>query len=389
MMLELRNICKTYTQGKLEVPVLKDITLSVEEGEYVAVMGPSGSGKTTLMNIIGCLDSPTSGEYLLEGEDIAQNSDSKMSDVRLKSIGFVFQSFYLLSRQSALENVALPLLYAGVRRKERLEIARKALERVGLGDRVNFKPTQLSGGQCQRVAIARAIVNNPKILLADEPTGALDTKSGEQIMEIFQRLNSEGVTIVMITHEPEIAAHAGRILHIRDGRLQEAAAPAPKAEGPSLPGDVIPPEEFHLGAAPRPQQAPEPEKPLQPAPPPPPAPVQREEASQRPAPSKGPRHSAAHGAPARRPRHSAQGAAPARGKSRPGPAPRPEPGGFGAPIPIDLSGAFAPPAPRPESKERRRPRKPAWASPPERSPAPVRPGLPTRFGKGTDIHEHA
>lgn len=222
MMLELRNICKTYLQGRMEVPVLKDISLSVEEGEYLAIMGPSGSGKTTLMNIIGCLDAPTSGAYLLEGEDIAGLGDSKMSDVRLHSIGFVFQSFYLLSRQSAQDNVALPLLYAGVRRRERQEMARQALERVGLGDRTNFKPTQLSGGQCQRVAIARAIVNSPKILLADEPTGALDTKSGEQIMEIFQRLNEEGVTIVMITHEPEIAAHAKRTLHIRDGRLVDA-----------------------------------------------------------------------------------------------------------------------------------------------------------------------
>ena len=224
MMLELKNIYKNYTQGKMDVPVLKDISLSVDEGEYVAIMGPSGSGKTTLMNIIGCLDSPTSGEYILEGKDISQSSDNKLSDVRLHSIGFVFQSFYLLSRQSALDNVALPLLYAGVRRKERQAIARKALERVGLGDRVNFKPTQLSGGQCQRVAIARAIVNNPKVLLADEPTGALDTKSGEQIMEIFQKLNEEGVTIVMITHEPEIAAHAKRVLHIRDGMLLEAQA---------------------------------------------------------------------------------------------------------------------------------------------------------------------
>ena len=222
MILELRNICKTYLQGRMEMPVLKDISLSVEEGEYLAIMGPSGSGKTTLMNIIGCLDAPTSGAYLLEGEDIAGLGDSKMSDVRLHSIGFVFQSFYLLSRQSAQDNVALPLLYAGVRRRERQEMARQALERVGLGDRTSFKPPQLSGGQCQRVAIARAIVNSPKILLADEPTGALDTKSGEQIMEIFQRLNEEGVTIVMITHEPEIAAHAKRTLHIRDGRLVDA-----------------------------------------------------------------------------------------------------------------------------------------------------------------------
>ena len=264
MMLELKNIYKNYTQGKMDVPVLKDISLSVDEGEYVAIMGPSGSGKTTLMNIIGCLDSPTSGEYILEGKDISQSSDNKLSDVRLHSIGFVFQSFYLLSRQSALENVALPLLYAGVRRKERLEIARKALERVGLGDRVNFKPTQLSGGQCQRVAIARAIVNDPKVLLADEPTGALDTKSGEQIMEIFQKLNEEGVTIVMITHEPEIAAHAKRVLHIRDGMLLEAQAsgttpagaapvtgetPAPSVP---LPPDVIPVQEFHIAPKKRP-----------------------------------------------------------------------------------------------------------------------------------------
>lgn len=222
MILELRNIYKTYTQGKLDVPVLKDVSLSVEEGEYLAIMGPSGSGKTTLMNIIGCLDTPTSGEYFLEDQDLSNETDLRLSQVRLHSIGFVFQSFHLLPRQSAVENVALPLLYAGVKKKERLEMARKALERVGLGDRTEFKPTQLSGGQCQRVAIARAIVNNPKLLLADEPTGALDTTAGEQIMEVFQRLNDEGVTIVMITHEPQIAAHAQRTLHIRDGRLTDA-----------------------------------------------------------------------------------------------------------------------------------------------------------------------
>lgn len=226
MILELRNIFKTYYQGKMEVPVLKDVSLSVAEGEYLAIMGPSGSGKTTLMNLIGCLDVPTSGQYLLEGQELSNESDAKLSQVRLRSIGFVFQSFYLLSRQSAVDNVALPLLYAGIRRRERTEKAKLALERVGLGDRLSFKPTQLSGGQCQRVAIARAIVNNPKILLADEPTGALDTKSGEQIMEIFQKLNDEGVTIVMITHEPEIAAHAKRTLHIRDGQLLDAP-PAP------------------------------------------------------------------------------------------------------------------------------------------------------------------
>lgn len=249
MILELRNIFKTYQQGKLDVPVLKNVSLSVSEGEYVAIMGPSGSGKTTLMNIIGCLDIPTSGTYLLEGEDLSQQSDTKMSEVRLRSIGFVFQSFYLLSRQSAIENVALPLLYAGVRRRERLETARKALERVGLGDRTDFKPTQLSGGQCQRVAIARAIVNNPKILLADEPTGALDTKSGEQIMEIFQKLNEEGVTIVMITHEPEIAAHAQRILHIRDGRLTDDQGNFLSPEE-TIPEETIPEEEAALETSP-------------------------------------------------------------------------------------------------------------------------------------------
>lgn len=243
MILELKDICKIYQQGHMDVPVLKNISLSVAEGEYLAIMGPSGSGKTTLMNIIGCLDNPTTGEYWLEGEDIARNSDTKMSTIRLHSIGFVFQSFYLLSRQSALENVALPLLYAGVPKKERLAIAKKALERVGLGDRTEFKPTQLSGGQCQRVAIARAIVNSPKILLADEPTGALDTHSGEQVMDIFRSLNEEGVTIVMITHEPDIAKHAKRILHIRDGCLRDggggfvfsAADPAGDPEPPENP----------------------------------------------------------------------------------------------------------------------------------------------------------
>ncbi len=255
MILELRNICKTYDQGKLEVPALNNVSLSVDEGEYLAIMGPSGSGKTTLMNIIGCLDTPTSGEYLLEGENLSEQSDVKLSQVRLRSIGFVFQSFYLLPRQSAVENVALPLLYAGVRRRERIETAKAALERVGLGDRMNFKPTQLSGGQCQRVAIARAIVNNPKLLLADEPTGALDTKSGEQVMEIFNKLNEEGVTIVMITHEPEIAAHAGRVLHIRDGRLIDAQRNflVPDNRKTAAPADLISPQNFLAGARPAPK----------------------------------------------------------------------------------------------------------------------------------------
>ena len=221
MILNLQNIYKDYQQDKLVVPVLKDISLTVEEGEYVAVMGPSGSGKTTLMNIIGCLDKPTSGTYELAGENVLGLKDRALSDLRLKSIGFVFQSFHLMPRESAIENVSLPLSYAGVRKKERRQRAVSALERVGLGDRVDFKPTQLSGGQKQRVAIARAMVNNAKILLADEPTGALDSKSGEQIMELFGRLNEEGVTIVMITHDPKIAANAKRIVRIIDGEIFE------------------------------------------------------------------------------------------------------------------------------------------------------------------------
>ena len=221
MILNLQNIYKDYQQEKLVVPVLKDVSLTVEEGEYVAIMGPSGSGKTTLMNIIGCLDRPTSGTYELAGENVLKLKDRELSDLRLKSIGFVFQSFQLMPRESAVENVALPLSYAGVRKKERRSRATKALERVGLGDRVNFRPTQLSGGQKQRVAIARAMDNHPKILLADEPTGALDSKSGEQIMELFDSLNEEGVTIVMITHDPKIAAKAKRIVRIIDGEIYE------------------------------------------------------------------------------------------------------------------------------------------------------------------------
>ncbi len=219
MILDLRHIFKEYTQDKLVIPVLKDVSLQVDKGEYVAIMGPSGSGKTTLMNIIGCLDHPTSGTYELDGQNVLGLKDRVLSDLRLNSIGFVFQSFHLMPRETALENVALPLSYAGVGKRARREAAGKALERVGLSDRVSFKPTQLSGGQKQRVAIARAMVNNPKILLADEPTGALDSKSGAQIMELFQKLNEEGVTIVMITHDEKIAAHAKRTLRIVDGEI--------------------------------------------------------------------------------------------------------------------------------------------------------------------------
>ncbi len=220
MILELKDICKEYVQGKMTVPVLRDVCFSMEEGEYVAIMGPSGSGKTTLMNIIGCLDQATSGTFFLDGEDVSKCDDNRMSDIRLRKIGFVFQNFHLLPRQSALENVELPLTYAGVPKKERRERAVEALSRVGLEDRVDFKPTQLSGGQKQRVAIARALVNRPRILLADEPTGALDTKSGQQVMELFQDLNREGVSVLMITHDRDIASWASRMVEIRDGILK-------------------------------------------------------------------------------------------------------------------------------------------------------------------------
>lgn len=218
-MIELRNIFKDYSQENLVVSVLKDISLTISEGEYVAIMGPSGSGKSTLMNIIGCLDKATSGVYELDGVDISKLDDEHLSEIRLNSIGFVFQNFQLLPRQSALDNVALPLIYAGVKKEERKKRALEALKKVGLEDRADFKPNQLSGGQKQRVAIARAIVNHPKILLADEPTGALDSKSGKSIMELFKTLNDEGVTVVMITHDQNVANHAKRGFHIIDGEI--------------------------------------------------------------------------------------------------------------------------------------------------------------------------
>lgn len=221
MLLNLQNIDKNYGKEPLIVPVLKDVSLEVAQGDYIAIMGPSGSGKTTLMNIIGCLDRASEGTYLFEEEDISEMNDDALSDLRLNKIGFVFQNFNLLNSQTAQENVALPLIYAGVDKETRNHRANVALSKVGLADRTTFKPNQLSGGQKQRVAIARAIINNPKILLADEPTGALDQASGKHVMELFKTLNGEGVTIIMITHDANVASHAKKILHIIDGEIIE------------------------------------------------------------------------------------------------------------------------------------------------------------------------
>jgi len=218
MLLEMKGICKDYPQGKDVVHVLKDIDLTIDSGDYVAIMGPSGSGKTTLMNLIGCLDVPTGGTYLLHGENISQATENHLADIRNQTLGFVFQSFNLLPKLTARDNVALPLLYAGVSKRERSRRAEEALKMVGLADRIDFYPTQLSGGQQQRVAIARAMINNPKLLLADEPTGALDTASGEQVMDLFDTLNANGATIVLITHEPAVGARAKRLRRILDGR---------------------------------------------------------------------------------------------------------------------------------------------------------------------------
>ncbi|MBQ1475187.1 MAG: ABC transporter ATP-binding protein [Ruminococcus sp.] len=220
-MLELKHIFKTYQNGDEDVPILKDVSLSIEKGEYLAIMGPSGSGKSTLMNIIGCLDKPTSGEFTLDGKDMLALTDNELSEIRAHKIGFVFQSFQLLKGETAIQNVMLPLSFAGVKRNLRRDIAHKALERVGLAERVNFLPTQLSGGQKQRVAIARALVNNPDIILADEPTGALDQKSGKSVMELFEQLNREGVTIILITHDENVGKRANRLLHIVDGEILE------------------------------------------------------------------------------------------------------------------------------------------------------------------------
>ena len=217
----MHHIYKDYYPGNIVVPVLKDVNLNVEAGEYLAIMGPSGSGKSTLMNIIGCLDKPTKVEFKLDGLDILNLSENALADVRLKKLGFVFQNFQLLPRQTAVENVALPLIYAGVGKRERLKRAAAALDKVGLSDRINFVPNQLSGGQKQRVAIARAMVNQPKILLADEPTGALDSKSSAQVMDLFTTLNQEGVTVIMITHDSHVAGFAKRRVDIFDGEISE------------------------------------------------------------------------------------------------------------------------------------------------------------------------
>ncbi|MEW8969337.1 ABC transporter ATP-binding protein [Mesobacillus jeotgali] len=218
-MIELKQITKSFEVGRETIDVLKGIDLRIQAGESVAIMGPSGSGKSTLMNIIGCLDKPTAGEYELAGENVSRYLDAELAKVRNQSIGFVFQQFHLLPRLTALQNVELPMIYSGVSKKERLERARAALEKVGLGDRMDHLPNALSGGQKQRVAIARAIVNEPKIILADEPTGALDTKTSETIMELFTGLNEEGSTIVLVTHEPEVAEYAQRTIMVRDGLI--------------------------------------------------------------------------------------------------------------------------------------------------------------------------
>ncbi|MBE7556523.1 MAG: ABC transporter ATP-binding protein [Anaerolineales bacterium] len=221
-MIQAENLTKTYQMGEVEVQALQGASLQVQQGEMLAIMGPSGSGKSTLMNILGCLDQPTSGQYHLEGVDVAQLDDNKLAEIRGQRIGFVFQSFNLLPRTNALANVELPLIYSGVGMRERHHRAATALEMVGLGDRLHHKPNELSGGQQQRVAIARALVTNPAIIMADEPTGNLDSKSSEEIMAIFQRLNEEhGITIIFVTHEHDIAEHTRRVVRLADGMIVE------------------------------------------------------------------------------------------------------------------------------------------------------------------------
>lgn len=222
--IHLQNIRKNYYLGTVVIEVLKGISLQIHRNEYVALMGPSGSGKSTLMNIIGCLDSPTAGEYILNGQNVSSMTDNSLADVRNKEIGFVFQQFHLLPRLTALENVALPLVYAGVSKKERTERASAVLERVSLTERSHHKPNELSGGQNQRVAIARALINRPSIILADEPTGNLDSKTSQEIMAVFHQIHAAGNTVVLVTHEEDIAAHAKRIIRLKDGVIESDMA---------------------------------------------------------------------------------------------------------------------------------------------------------------------
>jgi putative ABC transport system ATP-binding protein len=232
MLIDIRNITKAYAMGEERVNALSGVTLGVERGEYVAIMGPSGSGKSTLMNLIGCLDTPTSGSYILNGREVARMTDDELAAIRNQEIGFVFQTFNLLPRTTALQQVELPLVYSGLSRKDRRERAVRALEAVGLADRMNHHPNEMSGGQRQRVAIARALINNPSILLADEPTGNLDSATGGEIMALFDELNARGNTIVLVTHEEDIAAHARRIVRLLDGKVREDT-PNPRRVVPS------------------------------------------------------------------------------------------------------------------------------------------------------------
>jgi putative ABC transport system ATP-binding protein len=218
--IDIKNIVKLYEMGTEKLYALKGVDVVIERNEYVAIMGPSGSGKSTLMNIIGCLDTPTSGDYVLNGKDVHEMDDDELAEIRNKEIGFVFQTFNLLPRSNALHNVELPLIYSGLSKAARIKRAEESLANVGLADRMKHKPNELSGGQRQRVAVARALVNNPSIILADEPTGNLDTKTGEEIMALFAELNSKGNTIILVTHEEDIAKHANRIIKIRDGMIE-------------------------------------------------------------------------------------------------------------------------------------------------------------------------
>jgi len=218
--IHLENLHKSYYMGRQAIPVLNGVTLDIFKNEYVALMGPSGSGKSTLMNILGCLDSPTMGSYILNNNDVSKMSDDELADVRNKEIGFVFQQFNLLPRLTAAENVALPLVYAGISKKQRNEMAKDVLDKVGLAERSHHKPNEMSGGQCQRVAIARALVNNPSIILADEPTGNLDTKTSVEIMDIFGKIQSGGNTVILVTHEEDIARYAHRVVRLRDGLIE-------------------------------------------------------------------------------------------------------------------------------------------------------------------------